>query len=158
MSEKKKKRTRHKKSVGAPKTNVFVSEQNKKNPPKKPGKVGAPTKYKSEYCQMLVDHQAGGFSFDTFAAVISVNPDSLYTWAKKHKDFSDAKKRAYIVCMHWWENKGIIGLESPAQSWTPTMLIYNMKCRFPKQWRDDPRGLDNSEGDVDEDKDFEAEW
>ena len=57
-------------------------------------KMGRPVKYKKEYCQMLIDHMASGLSFETFAGVISVSRDTIYEWANKFKDFSDAKKIA----------------------------------------------------------------
>lgn len=57
---------------------------------------GRPTKFKKEYCEGLIKHMSGGLSFDTYAAVIEVNPDTLYEWLKKHKNFSEAKKLASI--------------------------------------------------------------
>jgi hypothetical protein len=54
-------------------------------------KVGRPTRYKKEFCQMLIEHMEQGLSFDTFAGVIGVNRDSLYEWKNTHKEFSDAK-------------------------------------------------------------------
>jgi hypothetical protein len=65
-------------------------------------KTGRPTKYKSKFCSMLIEHMRQGLSFDTFAGRIEVNPDSLYEWVKRHPAFSEAKKvgtglRNYLV-------------------------------------------------------------
>lgn len=56
-------------------------------------KGGRPTKYKEEYCQMLIDHMKEGFTFESFAAVINVNRDTLYAWANDFPLFSDAKSQ-----------------------------------------------------------------
>lgn len=54
--------------------------------------TGQPTKYKPEYCEMLINHMAEGLSFESFAGLISVNYDTLYEWNKVQPDFSEAKK------------------------------------------------------------------
>jgi hypothetical protein len=59
---------------------------------KTPKENGRPTKYKEEYCKMLVDHMAEGMSYESFAGFIGVNRDSLYEWDKHYVNFSDAKK------------------------------------------------------------------
>jgi len=53
---------------------------------------GRPTKYKEEYDQMLIDHMEEGFTFESFAGVVSVDRDTLYHWCTLHPNFSDAKK------------------------------------------------------------------
>jgi hypothetical protein len=60
---------------------------------KKASVFGRPTKYKEEYCELLVNHMAEGFTFDSFAGLISVNIDTLYEWCKQHVNFSEAKKQ-----------------------------------------------------------------
>ena len=55
--------------------------------------IGRPTKYKEEYCQLLEDHMSEGFTFESFAGLVSVNFDTIHEWAKVHPSFSDAKKR-----------------------------------------------------------------
>lgn len=89
-----------------------------------------------------------GYSFESFAAIIDVNKDSLNEWAHKHKEFSVAKKRAIDKCRYWWEQMGIAGIwESMGQrtgknnkdpkKLNTAMWIYNMKCRFREEWRDE---------------------
>lgn len=55
-----------------------------------PLKVGRPTDYKPEYCQMVIEHMAKVFSFESFAGVVGVSKQTLYDWRSKHKDFLDA--------------------------------------------------------------------
>jgi hypothetical protein len=61
-------------------------------------KTGRPSKYDPKYCEQLVEHMAGIHSFETFAAIINVNPDTLYEWAKQHPEFSEAKKIGRMKC------------------------------------------------------------
>jgi transposase len=58
-----------------------------------PKKMGRPTKYRPEYCQMLIDHMASGYPFETFAAVVDSTRSTLYLWEKANVDFMDAKKK-----------------------------------------------------------------
>lgn len=55
--------------------------------------TGRPTKFKPEYCQMLEDHMAEGYTFESFAGLIGVNFDTLYEWCKVHANFSESKNK-----------------------------------------------------------------
>jgi hypothetical protein len=92
--------------------------------------AGRPTKYKPEYCQQLIEHMSQGLSFETFAAVIDVNDDTLYEWAKVHPEFSDAKKRAFGKCKILWEKMGIAGATGKIRNFNAAAWIFNMKNRF----------------------------
>lgn len=99
-------------------------------------KVGRPSLYKEHYCQMLIEHMASGYSFETFGAVVDVNRDTLYEWASVHKEFSDAKGKAVLKCQYFWEGLGIKGVWSSKESSLNTgVFCFNMKHRFG--WRDD---------------------
>ena len=62
----------------------------KKPEDKKPR--GAPSKYRPEYCQMLIDHMANGDPLNTFTLKVNVSVDTLYEWRSAHPDFSEACK------------------------------------------------------------------
>jgi hypothetical protein len=98
-------------------------------------KAGAPTKYKKEYCQKVIDFMAQGYSFEAFAGSIGVCADTVFEWAKVHPEFSDSKKLAYERNRVFWETQGIDGLRSSKNnSFNATVWIFNMKNRF--RWRD----------------------
>jgi len=59
----------------------------------KRGKMGQPTLYRPEYCEMLIKHYAEGGTFESFAGVVDVCYDTLYEWAKVHPAFSEAKNK-----------------------------------------------------------------
>lgn len=95
---------------------------------------GRPTDYKPEYCQMLIDHMAEGFSFESFAAVVKVNRDTLYNWVSIHPDFSDAKKAGFEESRLTWEQIGRdIAKKGEGNA---TAFIFNMKNRFREDWND----------------------
>lgn len=97
---------------------------------------GQPTRYKPEYCAQLIAHMSSGLSFETFAAVIKVNQDTIHEWAKVHPEFSEAKKEAWSQNMLFWERVGMTGMAGKIQGFNAAVYIFNMKNRF--KWRDVP--------------------
>lgn len=101
-------------------------------------KVGRPTKYKEEYCDMLIEHfnitpqilkkkteyyQNGNIkseseypvanelpTFQSFANKIDVNMDTLEEWKSKYKEFSEAYTRAKELQEHIWLVNGMSNL------------------------------------------------
>lgn len=97
--------------------------------------VGRPSKYDPKYCQQVIDHMSQGFSFESFAGKIGVAKDTLYQWDKNHQDFSDAKKEGFEKNRLFWEEQAMRGMWA-GKKFNPTVWIFNMKNRFPKEWRD----------------------
>lgn len=98
---------------------------------------GRPTDYKPEYCAMLIEHMRNLHSFESFGADIGVHRDTLYEWCKKHKDFSDARKRGRTVLLKGMENIGK-GLFTGKIKGNVVAWLFYMKNTTP--WRDDPSG------------------
>ena len=98
---------------------------------------GRPTKYKPEYCTMLIEHMSSGLSFESFGANVDVCEDTLYEWAKVYPEFSEAKKIARIQCLKFWERIGIAGMSGKIKGFNAAIWIYNMKCRFRNDWLTD---------------------
>jgi len=132
MSKKTKKKTvpkRKSKSKKKKKTVLKKSAARKKKKRKYtkpvPGrKPGQPTKYRKEYCQMLMEHMKEGLSFETFGITLEnpVHRDTCYEWAKVHSDFSDAKKKATDMALNFFEKMGRFSFLFSC-SWLP--LSYN---------------------------------
>ena len=126
-----------------------MSKKKDKEPPK-PNPEGRPSKYKDEFCQQLIEHMGAGYSFESFSAVIDISLDRLYAWSSKENDyfipeFSEAKRIAFAKNLHFWEKKGIDGLEDQIEfdergrktyqkSLNSTVWIFNMKNRH--RWKD----------------------
>ena len=96
--------------------------------------LGRPTKYRKEYCEMLLEHQAKGLSFASFAGLVKVTHETLNEWAKKYPDLSAAKKKGNSECLLFWERMGIQGAAGKLKGFNTAAWIFQMKNRF--QWRD----------------------
>jgi len=107
--------------------------------------VGAPPKYKPEYCIMLLEHMADGNAIFSFAFKIGVCEQTLYNWFKDHPEFLESKNVGTCGSFAWWEKEAKKGLWSDTitegqgetkittvSKINATVLIYNMKCRFKK--------------------------
>lgn len=73
-------------------------------------KVGRPTKYKKEYCELLIEHMTKGLSFESFGGVIGTHKKCLYDWAEKYPEFSYAKELGTEKSRLFWEEQGVEGL------------------------------------------------
>jgi len=95
--------------------------------------VGAPPKYKPEYCEALIEHMAQGFPYETFAATIDVCRRTLYNWEKEHKEFLHAKRlgaeKTYLALY----SKGLDSLHDPG---TLNNTVWAMMMKNMCGWRD----------------------
>ena len=99
-------------------------------------KVGRPTKYKEEFCEMLVSHMASGLSFESFAAAIGVSEETLFEWSRCHEEFLVSKKEGFSKNRLFYEKYGIGGMAGRVKNFNSTVWIFNMKNRFSQQWRE----------------------
>jgi hypothetical protein len=93
------------------------------------------TDYKTEYDDMIIEHMEQGFSFESFAGVVGCCLQTLYNWAERNPSFLESKKIGFEKSRQFWE-KVAIGQSNGSCNGNPTMAIFNLKNRFPKQWRD----------------------
>ena len=95
---------------------------------------GRPSKYKPEYCEMLIDHMSEGFTFESFGGVVSVNRDTVYEWLSAHPEFSDSLKVARVKQMQ--ANEKLIRDIAKYGEGNATAAIFILKNCHPKEWRD----------------------
>lgn len=87
-----------------------------KNPVPSSPLMGRPTKYRPEYCEMLIKHQMQGLSFKSFAAVIfnhsqePVSVETMNQWAASHPEFSAAKEAGAAQERLALERLGLTGM------------------------------------------------
>ena len=93
-----------------------------------------PVPYLDEYPNLLIQHMAAGYSFESFGAHANCCKETLYSWLQKYPDFSDAKKEGEAKCRHWWEEKGNEAMNGLIPGFIASIYIFNMKNRFG--WRD----------------------
>lgn len=106
----------------------------KKTTKKATKRRGRPSKYKNEYCELLIEHLESGLSYEAFAGVIKVHLDTLYEWEKVHPNFSEAKRIGVQAGRLFWEKMGRAGAAGKIKNFNCTAWIFNMKNRFG--WRD----------------------
>jgi hypothetical protein len=74
--------------------------------------AGRPDKFKKEYCNMLIDHMANGYSFQSFAGEIGVAIKTLYSWCDLYPEFLHAKEIGRAKGLNYDEKlltKGALG-------------------------------------------------
>lgn len=104
-------------------------EDIKKNP------VGRPTLYKQEFCQLVLDDMAKGFSLTAFAGLIGVNRETLTEWMSQHQDFSIAVSQGKALQLRSWEARGHKigdGYGGPGAS---TMVVFGLSNLGDGEWR-----------------------
>ena len=72
--------------------------------------IGAPSKYESKFCTLLIEHNKKGFSFESFAALARVSKSTLYKWTEEFSEFMDAKLEGHGLLRLYWEKVGISGI------------------------------------------------
>ena len=92
------------------------------------------TKYKKEYCEMLLSHMEEGLSFKSFAGVIRASRATLYNWAEKYPEFEEAKEIGDSLSLLWWEKLGVDAAKGNIEGFNSASWIFNMKNRH--DWRD----------------------
>lgn len=96
--------------------------------------MGAPPKYKPEFCDVVIELGKQGKSITQMACSINVVKQTLYNWMDEYPDFLDAITRARQESQNWWESKGQDSLDN--QNFQSSVYNRSMACRFPEDWRD----------------------
>lgn len=100
------------------------------NPEKR--RRGQPTAYRPEYCEMVIEDMAQGYSLTAFAGKIRVSRDTVYEWIKQHADFSDAVNRARPARTRAYETR-LMAARSGAEA---ASAIFGLKNADPVEWRE----------------------
>lgn len=93
--------------------------------------IGRPTKFKDEYCEMLVNHMSQGLSSSSFAGVIGVSIERISDWKERISAFREAFKRGEGLRILYWEKKlpGTSGKDA-------VPVIFALKNIDPEHWKD----------------------
>lgn len=100
-------------------------------------KMGRPTKYRPEMCNVVIEIMSDGGSLAEVAAEIDVCEETIQSWKKEGGDqfiydFSVAVKTGIRKSKAWWEKHGRKHLEN--KEFNSTLWYMNMKNRF--KWSD----------------------
>ena len=94
--------------------------------------MAPPTKYKPEYCKVVIEKMSDGCSIIEVAAACGVCTDSIYEYEKKFPEMADALKKGRELCEAWWQRQGRENLKN--KDFSAVLWYMNMKNRFG--WRD----------------------
>ena len=136
------------KTKAKPRSNQSIAGEKRakaphKTPPKlpagtltKPTKLGNPTDYKPEFCDMLIKYMAQGFSLEAFCGSINATFSSVYRWLKHpdYGDFRQARKIGESKQREFWEQVGRSGLMGEIKGFNTAVWVFNMKNRYG--WND----------------------
>ena len=91
-------------------------------------KIGRPTKYEPEFCDIVVEKMSEGASIEELPLYLGVSKFTIYHWIKQNESFSDAIKEGVALSEAWWREKGRKNLEN--DKFSATLWYMNMKNRF----------------------------
>ena len=97
---------------------------------------GRPTKYKPEFCDVVVQAGREGKTKAEMAADLDIDRGTLNEWCEAHPDFSRAVKLGLDYAQAWWEGKGRLATFGGTDGFNATSYIFQMKNRFSDDWRD----------------------
>jgi hypothetical protein len=97
---------------------------------------GRPTKYKREMCATVIECGKEGMGKAEMACELGIHHSTFAAWQEKHPEFSEAVKEALLNSQAWWERNGRVATFGGVEGFNATSYIFQMKNRFPLDWRD----------------------
>lgn len=98
--------------------------------------AGRPTDYDPAMCDELLALGMEGASKAEMAHALGVARSTFTLWERDHPEFSAAVKDAVEASQGWWESKGREATFGKVPGFNATSFIFNMKNRFPNDWKD----------------------
>ena len=98
--------------------------------------AGRPTKYKPEFCDVVVKVGEEGETLVGMAEACDVDRATINNWMEENPEFFSAVKRGLQKSQAWWELQGRLATFGATPGFNPTSYIFNMKNRFKEDWRD----------------------
>ena len=99
-------------------------------------KMGAPTKYREEMCDKVIQGGKEGKSQAEIALDLNINESTYHDWKKNNPDFSKAVKESLRYSQGWWEKNGRLATFGGVDGFNATSYGFNMKNRFKEDWSD----------------------
>ena len=104
--------------------------------PKKPYVTGAPTKYREEYCEEVIELGKAGKSKVQMASHFNVARQTIDNWANDNPEFLEALNVAMAHSQTWWENAGQEGIFRQTNTFNAIVWKKTMECRFRDDYTD----------------------
>lgn len=97
-------------------------------------RVGRPSKYNPDYCEVVIRLGLEGKSRVEMASALLVNRDTLTEWTKVHPEFHEAMLMALTFAQAYWEEMGQKNLFT-GRAFNQRTWIFMMKRRFPEDYK-----------------------
>ena len=98
--------------------------------------VGRPSTYDPAFCEKVIELGKEGASKAEMAAECGAARSTFDDWLEANPEFSYAVKEALFFSQAWWEKQGRIATFGGIEGFNATSFIFNMKNRFPDDWRE----------------------
>ncbi|MEQ9634612.1 MAG: hypothetical protein RLW68_00860 [Devosia marina] len=98
--------------------------------------MARPTTYDPAYCEQVLELGKEGASKAEMAFALGCARSTFALWEETHPEFSEAVKTAVGFSQGWWESQGRKSVFGATPNFNATAFIFNMKNRFPADWRD----------------------
>lgn len=103
---------------------------------RKAERIGCRTKYKPEYCQLMIDMMSEGKSYAAFLVAVDVIPSTALKWFVNYPEFREAKDKAILASLAYWENIGERASRGELPGANANLYKFIIKNRFPNVYRD----------------------
>lgn len=132
--------TRAKKKTAKKKATKKISKKTIKNAKGKdipaPKPMGRPVEYREEFCAVVIEEMAKGYSKEAVAGVIGISKETLYQWAKKYPNFSDAISIGESKSRVFWENKLVEYAVHTKNGKQINGQVFNLNMKNRFGWKD----------------------
>lgn len=110
--------------------------------------MARPSDYDPAYCDTVIELGKTGASKAEMAAELGCARSTFALWEGAHPEFSEAVKDAVSWSQAWWEKQGRIATFGGVDGFNSTAFIFNMKNRFPSDWKDKQEVDQNVKGEM----------
>jgi hypothetical protein len=99
-------------------------------------KVGRPKSYTPEVIDIINAMGDEGEGMAEAIVAVGTSKATFYTWQDENPAFLNAVRDFRGRSQAWWERKGRGATFGDTPGFNATSFIFNMKNRFPDDWRD----------------------
>lgn len=98
--------------------------------------VGAPSKYRPEMCEKVVELGKLGKSYAQIAAELGIDRDTLSDWILHNAEFSLAMKKSRVNSQKWWEDiaQANLIMEPGTGTFSAAVWAKSMSARFQEDY------------------------
>ena len=94
--------------------------------------MGRPTKYKSDFCEEVIELGKEGKSLVQMASHFDISRQTIDNWAADNPEFLEALTRAKARAQAWWEDMGMKGMGG--DKFNAAVWKKSMEARFREDY------------------------